>query len=251
MKGFDRHIGPYLEGARFSETLVVRITGGYRGRRDRISLLEEMARDRRVIHIGCVDHLEVLEEKITAGIWLHGRLLAVSRRCVGIDIDRAGIERLRELGIPDVIAADVTRTMPPEVTAEEWDLIVLGEVLEHVDDPVGFLSAIRSGLEGRAAQIVVTVPNALSVTNALWMIRGREVINSDHRFWFTPYTLAKVMTRAGIEPALFALCPPYPPDVGPSRTRRLARKVISRLLPAGNSDLVMTGHMQPDDSEPG
>jgi hypothetical protein len=25
----------------------------------------------------------------------------------------------------------------------------------------------------------------------------KELINSDHRYWFTPYTLAKVVTRAG------------------------------------------------------
>jgi hypothetical protein len=28
----------------------------------------------------------------------------------------------------------------------------------------------------------------------------REVINSDHRFWFTPYTISKVLVSAGYIP---------------------------------------------------
>ena len=27
-----------------------------------------------------------------------------------------------------------------------------------------------------------------------------EIINSDHRFWFTPYTIAKVLVSAGYNP---------------------------------------------------
>ena len=27
-----------------------------------------------------------------------------------------------------------------------------------------------------------------------------EIINSDHRFWFTPYTIAKVLVSAGYKP---------------------------------------------------
>jgi hypothetical protein len=243
MGRFDKSLTGYLEGERFSETLVVRIADRRRPRQDRLSLLEDMARDRRVVHIGCVDHLEVLEEKMASGTWLHGRLLAASRKCVGIDIDAGAIDRLRELGIPDVVAADVTEALPREVADEGWDLVVLGEVLEHVDDPIGFLRSIRLGFASRATEIVVTVPNALSTVNAIWMIRGRESINSDHRFWFTPYTLAKVFTRAGIAPVSFAICPSYPTNIGPSRARRVVRDLLGRLIPGGQNDLVMTGRL--------
>ena len=28
----------------------------------------------------------------------------------------------------------------------------------------------------------------------------KEIINSDHRFWFTPYTISKVLASAGYKP---------------------------------------------------
>lgn len=75
---------------------------------------------------------------------------------------------------------------------------MVGEVLEHIGDPVAFLSTIRTKYCDYVDRIVVTVPNALRIANFQFAKQGMEVINSDHRFWFTPYTLAKIMTDAGL-----------------------------------------------------
>jgi hypothetical protein len=32
------------------------------------------------------------------------------------------------------------------------------------------------------------------------MMNYREVINSDHRYWFTPYTISKILVSAGYTP---------------------------------------------------
>ena len=32
------------------------------------------------------------------------------------------------------------------------------------------------------------------------MMNYLEIINSDHRFWFTPYTITKVLVSAGYNP---------------------------------------------------
>jgi hypothetical protein len=32
------------------------------------------------------------------------------------------------------------------------------------------------------------------------MLNYREVINSDHRFWFTPYTISKILVSASYNP---------------------------------------------------
>ena len=47
-------------------------------------------------------------------------------------------------------------------------------------------------------ELIITVPNALKKTNRK---NGThfELINTDHRFWFTPYTLAKNLTTAGFK----------------------------------------------------
>ena len=55
----------------------------------------------------------------------------------------------------------------------------------------------KSGYSGK---YVITVPNALCFTRKAVFMNGFERINTDHRYWFTPYTIAKVMYEAGIMP---------------------------------------------------
>jgi hypothetical protein len=46
---------------------------------------------------------------------------------------------------------------------------------------------------------VITVPNAWTQTTMHMANQSAEIINSDHRYWFTPYTLSKVIVQAGLE----------------------------------------------------
>jgi hypothetical protein len=46
---------------------------------------------------------------------------------------------------------------------------------------------------------VITVPNAWTQTTMRMANRSAEIINSDHRYWFTPYTLSKVIVQAGLQ----------------------------------------------------
>jgi hypothetical protein len=75
--------------------------------------------------------------------------------------------------------------------------MVMGEILEHVDIPVLFLKQIRENYKKNISQILITVPNAFSYRNMKSIKENKEVINSDHRYWFTPYTLAKIVYLAG------------------------------------------------------
>ena len=85
-----------------------------------------------------------------------------------------------------------------EITETKWDYMILGEILEHVDNPVSFLSAIKNNYSDYVDKIIITVPNGLRFINFKNVIKSKEAINSDHRFWFTPYTLGKICTRAGL-----------------------------------------------------
>ena len=72
-------------------------------------------------------------------------------------------------------------------------------ILEHVGDPVSFLKGVKRNLGSNVERIIITVPNAYSAEHCSYVNGyGREVLNSDHKFWFTPYTLLKVMTEAGL-----------------------------------------------------
>lgn len=196
MQLLDDDARSYLVGDQFSSGLEFKVNGG-NWFADRFLLLEEMARGKSVLHVGCADHEGLIAEKHRHGAWLHGRLAKVARELYGVDIAPKAIEVVRGLGYGDVYDCDLTEKWPAVLSNKTFDIAVLGEMVEHLDDPIGFLGKLRQNAGGKIGAIVVTVPNAWSLANAVCAIRGVELINTDHRFWFTPFTIAKVLTRAG------------------------------------------------------
>ena len=210
------------------------------GTQDRLDLLAAMVRGQRVVHIGCADHLPLIDAKIAAGTWLHGRMAATASALRGFDIAADAIEHLRSRHqIADLHVVDPAEAPTPLITDGRWDVLVLGEMIEHLDDPVGWLSRVRRHYAGAVSDILVTVPNAWSLTNVRQAFRGREFINSDHRFWFTPFTLAKVLTRAGCLPQRYWTVPAVP------RARRaLITRGLERAFPLLREVLVMRARLQ-------
>jgi hypothetical protein len=242
----DPAIRSFLSGTELSSGLLVRIASKTESFEDRLSLLEARARGRAVVHLGCADHPALIESKRKSGLWLHDRLSRSAARCLGIDTSREGIELLSKLGVSDVICADILHDPLPQLDAIRWDYLVAGEVLEHVDDPVSFLRGIAGRCAGRVDKIILTVPNALSLRNALGALRGTELVNSDHRYWFTPYTLAKVATRAGLDPEQFFFCDAKPREHRPSLriwNGDLVSRWLLRRSPALRATLVMEARM--------
>ncbi len=209
MRLYDQYRG-YLDGNSFSTSLEVQIAQPVKIIDDRMNILVQESIGKKVIDLGCVDHLEQLEHKINQNLWLHARLAKVANQCLGIDINRQGIDLLRQnLNCNDVIYGDIQNDEIPEIQADHWDLIIAGEILEHTDNPVLFLENIRQKYARNIARMIVTVPNAFSLFNHRQCLAGREIINSDHRYWFTPYTLAKVLLRAGFELEKYQFCERY------------------------------------------
>jgi 2-polyprenyl-3-methyl-5-hydroxy-6-metoxy-1,4-benzoquinol methylase len=190
----------FLDGTRFSNDLSVPLRQPYFAG-DRTAYLVEIVKGKTVLHIGCVDHLPLVEQKINSNTWLHKNLQGSAKRCVGIDINKDGIDWLRQKGIPEVFYCDILNdALPSELSECYFDLVILGEMIEHVDSPIDFLKRIRANLRDKAKTLVVTTPNAFRVQNVVSSLKGYERINTDHRFWFTPYTIAKNLVLAGFSP---------------------------------------------------
>lgn len=178
---------------------------------DRFSLLAELCSGKSVLHIGCADHMNLIDEKRTAGTWIHGYLSQVSSKCIGLDINLEAIDYLRNIcGITNVMHADITKIIPSSLLqSSPWDNVFLGEIIEHVNNPVEFLKSLKKGLGSNAKELVVTAPNAIRWENFKNLRKGVECINSDHRYWFTPYTLAKIVLEAGFRPTTFYFVTAY------------------------------------------
>lgn len=197
---FESTVFNYLTGKKFIGSLYVTISDLAKTPITRVEFLTTKVKGKKIIHLGCVDHLPLVDSKIKSNTWLHSLLCEQSQRCLGIDINQEGIDYIKSLGYKDSIYYDMLSEPASEtILKENWDLLILGEILEHVDNPVLFLTKIREKYGSVIKQMVITVPNALRWINFKNVLKNKEVINSDHRFWFTPYTLAKISTQAGYE----------------------------------------------------
>lgn len=163
--------------------------------------LKRIVKGKKVVHIGCIDHLPVIDTKIKTGHWLHKILTDTTEKCIGFDINEEGIDRLRsDYGIDNVFYEDVAETASEIIRKEKWDYLVLGEVLEHIDNPVDFLKKLKANYSHVAKQIIITVPHIITRIAFKNIKKGIECINTDHRYWFTPFTIMKVATMAGLNP---------------------------------------------------
>lgn len=204
---FDQTIQKYIDGSEFSSGLVVPIAERNCGIPLRCDLIQQCTSQSRVVHVGFCDHLSLIDRKIQEGTWLHAKLMKSSARCFGIDINQEAVAYCQShCGIRDVRCADLLNDAIPELSEEHWDYLILGEILEHIDNPVLFLRTIHERFGRNVAKIIISVPNAFRYANYRLACKHQECINSDHRYWFTPYTLAKVMHHAGMSCKSFQFC---------------------------------------------
>ena len=225
---------PYLKGDKFTNSHTFSYSGEC-DNVDRITYLENLCRNKKVIHIGFADHLPLVPKKMEDNTWLHKRLTGVSAKIVGVDVDLEAIQYFsKNYSIPDIYLHDIINDAPlPAIIGEQWDCMILGEILEHVDNPVQFLKQLQEKYGAYAKEIIITVPNAMNLMSIRMAKNNKEFINSDHRYWFTPFTLAKIGFRAGWEPDEFFYSQTNMPG------RWIFKKIIQK-YPAYRETLIMT-----------
>jgi hypothetical protein len=171
---------------------------------DRIEYLKQICARKNVLHLGCLDHVDIIEDRIKAGDWLHGILTKTAKRCIGVDIDPRGRDLVRDrFGINNIELIDLSTALTaPDIQqlAGKWDLIVCAEMLEHITNHHQFLRNLHVIANG-SATLIVTVPNAFYFGNFVNAFRGFESINTDHKYWFTFYTLSRLLSATGWMPS--------------------------------------------------
>jgi hypothetical protein len=197
----DKEIFKYLKGEKFSSNLSVEYDRTRQEAISREAAITSLIKDSNIIHIGCADHIPLIQEKIANNKWLHKLITDNASKCIGIDIDKESIEYIKRVtGYKNVISGNILTDDFPEIIAGKWDYAVFGEIIEHIDDPVNFLKTFRLRFGGQVERFIVTVPNIYNNHHLSNMLKYREVINSDHRYWFTPYTISKILVAAGYIP---------------------------------------------------
>jgi len=160
---------------------------------DRTAFIEERCRDRIVLDVGCVAH-DV--ERMSAPTWLHGRIAAAARRCVGVDVLPAGVEAMRRRGY-DVVLHDVTTGLGPIAGLAPFDVIVAGELIEHVEG-VDMLFRLAGETLADGGQLIITTPNPYAPGRVRAGQLGIVWENADHILYAFPSGIAELCERHGL-----------------------------------------------------
>lgn len=162
---------------------------------DRRELLVDLSRGRRVIHLGFTDEHQT-EAKVQQGRWLHAALDDVASELVGLDVDEPGVARAKADGYEAYVVDVHDRTALDSLALEPADVVVAGEIIEHLESPGQFLRAVRPLLRPDG-MLVVTTPNAYRLAGFLAPVLGEELIHPDHVGIHSIHTLRTLGERAG------------------------------------------------------
>jgi hypothetical protein len=103
------NIDEFLADRKFDEGLQVRLNFD-RERKTRIRKITELSTGKRLIHVGCVDHMPIIEEKIRNNTWLHKLVTEAASECIGVDINKEGIEFMHKIEMP-IMPTSCSRTL--------------------------------------------------------------------------------------------------------------------------------------------
>lgn len=92
----------------------------------------------------------------------------------------------------DIRVCDATSETDPGKT---FDVVVLGDVIEHVSNPVKLIEFAIRHLEPGGEAIVKT-PDACYIDNIMSFIKNRVCVNFEHMAWFTPPMALEIARRA-------------------------------------------------------
>ncbi len=166
---------------------------------DRIRFILGRARGRNVLHLGCVGDAPSLA--IDRGVHLHLLLSEVAQSLVGVDIDVRGLGLLKERlpeGARNLLLMDVDQLNADRLSKRKFDLVLAGDLIEHLLAPAAMLEGSRQLLASDGT-LVITTPNAFGLMTSLRLLRGRESVHPRHTCVFTFSTLTEMARRCGLE----------------------------------------------------
>lgn len=163
---------------------------------DRLAYIAKLCRKKTVLDVGCYD--ETALSKRDTEHWLHGRICALASRVVGIDSsNQIPLDGIRTGKNSIIHRGDGVDIAPEIIQSENFEIIVAGEFIEHIENPLHFFKNMKQAFPGR--ELVISTPNGVCFANTLLGSIGREVQHPDHLHNFTFKILNTLCQRAGFE----------------------------------------------------
>ena len=191
-----------------------------RRHRAHAKLLEAVGSGGRVLDVG------------SSSGYLAEPLVQQGNTIVGLELD-AEAARAAETFCEQVLIGDV-ETMDLPLEDGSFDVVLLGDVIEHLRDPVAALARLRPLLRP-GGRLVLSTPNVanwairLSLLAGRWRYTDRGILDRSHTHLFTRATLAETIERAGYRDVRIDYTVPVPGD---SDLLDAVGRAVGRLRPS-------------------
>lgn len=169
---------------------------------DRVEYLRQACCGRRVLHLGCTNW-PYTAQSLADGSLLHLQLRAEAAELWGLDADQKGLDLLASQGFERLLRGDLEmleKLEPPEPAAP-FDVIVAGEIVEHLSNPGQFLAGVRRLMTPETRLILTTVNAYCGMRAVVYALRGRggrvEPVHPDHVAYYSYATLRHLLGRHG------------------------------------------------------
>ena len=129
---------------------------------DRNQLLLTLSQGTRILHVGCTD-TPITRSRIAEGTLLHGKLTDAFKDVVGIDINDEDLGLLRDAGYDNVRRIDAEHMSIADF-AEPFDVILAGDVVEHLNNPGLFVECAKNLLRPGGV-LIIGVPSEAMVSS--------------------------------------------------------------------------------------
>jgi 2-polyprenyl-3-methyl-5-hydroxy-6-metoxy-1,4-benzoquinol methylase len=162
----------------------------YRGHLAELSTYwNDQLANKSILDVGVVEHSA---EFIARDGWKHRVFKGIANRLVGVDILEPEVATLNAQGY-DVRVCDATSNVD---LGDRFDVVYIGDVIEHVNDPVALLRFAARHL-GQGGKVIVTTPCPFWWRNILLALRDRTYIgNVDHLRFVCPVHALEMAHRA-------------------------------------------------------
>ena len=209
---------------------------------DRAARILELCRGKRVLHLGCADD-PFTETKLDDASLLHGLLDAVAAECYGVDQSARAVILLQEHGYRNLVLGRAEEVAAQGRFGDKpFDIVLAGEVLEHVSDAGSFLLGLRPLLQNGTSRLVLSTPSAHCAYRFVYtMLTGRERVHPDHVGYYSPGTLHQLLGRCGytIEELSYYSGREYLRNRGLERILWLVDRIAFKLRPELGDGLIV------------
>jgi SAM-dependent methyltransferase len=163
----------------------------------RTDYLRETCKGKSVLHLGCTDW-PYTSQRLRYGDLLHLDLQQYARSLWGIDGDQEGLDLLAGRGVCNLFSGDLEHLEDVPIT-QTFDVVIAGEVIEHLSNPGLFLRGVRRFMEPNTVLVITTVNAYCGFRMLRYFARGRggtaEPVHPDHVAYYSYATLTRLLTR--------------------------------------------------------